>query len=586
MEPHDVRDHRLSWLGTAILAVLCISLTAMIGRLAYINTALAPKLTGMARTQQLGKQSIPARRGFIFDTTGRVVAGTWQRPSVFADPPMIEDLPSAVKRLSPILGVSPADLTSNIENRASLRFCWLKRLIDPVDANAVRKLNLRGIGVRYEPQRLFPMETLMAQVLGIVGRDGTGLEGAELYYDTHLRGRDGKRASVYDGRRRRRPIWFRGDLSHPERDGGHVVLTLDCVIQGILEHELEAAVEEFEADLGVGLVLSPTTGELLAVGQYPTFDPNRYDDYPPDRRRLRAVTDAIEPGSTFKPYVVCGALLTGAVDPKEEVFCHNGVHWFSGRRLRDSSPHGALDLEGIIAKSSNIGMGIIGERMGNAAIFDIVSAFGYGQSTGINFPGETPGLVRPLDSWTSYSTTSVPMGQEIAVTPLQLAAAFAAIVNGGHLLQPILVRALLTPDGAILEESDAPRRPRRVIPQRISDYMRAKALAAVVERGGGRSAALRDWRMVGKTGTAEVAFKDRRGYEPGAYVSSFIGAAPLEDPQAVILVMIHKPNPELGYYGGTVAAPAVGKIMEQTLAYLQVPPSPPAQNGRIAGLSP
>jgi cell division protein FtsI (penicillin-binding protein 3) len=301
---------------------------------------------------------------------------------------------------------------------------------------------------------------------------------------------------------------------------------------------------------------------------------------------LRALCDAVEPGSTFKPYVVCGALLANVVEPGEEIFCHNGVHWFAGRRLRDAFPHGLLTLENIVAKSSNIGMGIIGERMGNAAIYNIVRAFGFGRPTGIAFPGESPGLLRPLTAWTSYSTTSVPMGQEIAITPLQLATAFCAMVNGGRLLRPYLVRALLNPEGEVVDEFTGPHLVRRVLPQNLAEYMRTVVLAGVVERGGGRRAALRDWQMVGKTGTAELAFEDRRGYEPGAYIGSFIGAAPAEDPRAVVLVMIHRPNPELGYYGGTVAGPAVARIMEQTLAYLQVPASPVREDREVASIRP
>jgi len=322
------------------------------------------------------------------------------------------------------------------------------------------------------------------------------------------------------------------------------------------------------------------------LGQYPTFDPNRFADVPADRRRNRAICDAVEPGSIFKPFVACGALLAGVVDPKEQIFCHDGLHYFEGRRIRDTSPHGLLTIEGIVAKSSNIGMGILGHRMGNEAIFRIVRAFGFGEPTGVGFPGDADGMVHPLPRWTRYSTNSVPIGQEITVSPLQIATAFCAIVNGGVLLRPYLVEKLLDPTGAVVDSFEGPYSVRRVLPEPLSDYMREQVLPAVVETAGGSRAKLVDWRVGGKTGTAQVPFADRRGYEPGAYIGSFIGAAPVEDPEIVVLVMTHRPNPSKGYYGGVVSAPAVGKVLSQTLSYLQVPASPGRGETEVAQARP
>lgn len=564
------QDRKCKVLGGTILVGICLALVGLIGRLVYINTSLSDDLTVLVKAQQTGFRRVPGRRGFIFDAAGRIVAGTWLRPSVFADPALIHDIQSVAKRLAPILDLPAGQIEQILREHRSGRFCWLRRLVDRVDAEAIQALAIPGVGLQEEPERIFPMEALMAQTVGVVGLDGGGLEGMELVYDKHLRGSDGRRASVYDGGRRRRPIWLHEGLSVPERDGGHVVLTLDGVIQGFVEEQLQRTVAEFEAESGVGLVMSPRTGAILAMGQYPSFDPNHYDHSPAALRRNRLVCDSVEPGSTFKPYVACGALLAGVVRRDERIFCYNGVHSFGGRVMHDSSPHGMLTFEEIITQSSNIGMGIIAERMGNLAVHNIVRAFGFGRRTGIEFPGESTGRLRPLSEWTRYSTTSIPIGQEIAVTPLQLATAFSAIVNGGQLLKPYLVKALLSPDGEVIESFEGGQVVRRVLPQSLADFLREEVLVGVVERGGGRRAAMKDWQMAGKTGTAQVSYQDQAGYEPGAYLASFVGAGPAHDPQVVVLVMIHKPRVELGYYGGVVAAPAVREIMERTLAYLEV----------------
>ncbi len=562
-----------SVIGGTILVGLCLSFAALLGRLVHINTALAPKLSALVQNQQIGRTALPARRGSILDAAGRLVAGTRTRPSVFADPVLIDDLDETALRLSMVLAVARERIAEILYENEARRFCWISRLIEPQDAVAVRELKLRGIGVRNESQRYYPMGELLAPTLGIVGREGRGLEGIELAYDEHLRGVDGQRVLVYDGRSRRRPIRARTPLSHPERDGGHIMLTIDGVIQSSVEKNLRAAVESFNAESGVAVVMSPKTGDVLALAQYPSFDANDYGAADVETRRNRVICDAAEPGSTFKSYVACGALIAGVVDPDEEIDCGNGERRFGRRVMHDSSPHGLMTFEGIIAKSSNIGMGVYAERMGNDAIHSIVRAFGFGARLGIRFPGEATGIVLPLSRWTSYSTTSVPIGQEVSATPLQLATAFCAIVNGGELMRPRLVKAILNAESEIVKYYGAPDVVRRVMPRETARYMTEQVLVGVVKNGGGRAAALADWQMLGKTGTAQMPFLDRKGYEPSAYIGSFIGAAPAGDPACVALVMIHRPDTGLGYFGTTVAAPAVRSIMADTLAYFNIPPS-------------
>jgi len=568
-EPLADQDRRIKLLGGSILVGVCLLFVALAGRLVHINASPSPTLASLVHAQRIGSTTIAARRGSILDAQGRVVAGTRLRPSAFADPSAIVDVAETARRLAPILDLPAGHIEQTLTTDRSRRFCWLKRWMDPVDASSIRRLGLAGIYLRDESERYYPLESLMAQTVGIVGREGRGLEGLELLYNAHLTGASGRQVSVYDGRRER-PIWVRSDLSTRPRDGGHVVLTLDSVIQGFVETHLAEAVAKFEAAFGVAVVMSPRTGDVLAIAQVPTFDPNRYGAWGPQVRRNRVVCDAHEPGSIFKPFVAAGALSARVVEKGEMFDCGPGERYFGRRLMHDSSPRGVIPFEDVIAKSSNIGMGIIGERMGNRMIHDVVRSFGFGEATGVKFPGESRGIVRPLSQWSRYSMTSLPIGQEIGVTALQMVTAFSAIVNGGQLLRPRLVRALLDSEGEVMESFEGPVVVRRVLPERVAGYMTREVLVGVVERGGGRAAALADWQMLGKTGTAQVAYADQPGYEPDAYIGSFIGAAPAADPRVVALVMIHRPQASLGYYGTKVAAPAVGRIMGRTLAYLGV----------------
>ena len=492
---------------------------------------------------------------------------------MFADPSGIEQVAQTAAAVAAILHLDAGEVEESIRHGRSPQFCWLKRLVPTAEAEAIRRAKIPGIGLINEPVRHYPEGTTMGHVLGFGGTDGQGLEGIELARDDHLRGTDGQVWRVRDVRRRSMRVsdddTRRGTAPI---DGGHVVLTLDSVIQGFVEEQLADRVGQFEAESGVGVVMDPRTGDVLAMACYPPFAPAEYARCDPQLWRNAVVTDMVEPGSTFKPFVASGALVGEAVSRTETIFCHNGLHVIGRRRLHDASPHGRMTFAEIVARSSNIGMAIIGQRMGNAAIHEIVRRFGFGEPTGIDFPGESPGSVLPLSKWTSYSTTSVPMGQEIAVTPLQLVTAFCAILNDGVLLRPRVVRALLSAEGEVVEEFVGPGPVRRVLPIETARYLSKEVLAAVVNDGSGRRAALPDYQVVGKTGTAQVPYEDRRGYEPEAYVASFMGAAPADDPRVAVLVMIRKPNPRLGYYGGVVSAPAVREILAETLAYLQVPP--------------
>jgi cell division protein FtsI (penicillin-binding protein 3) len=555
-----------------LLAGVIILLVALGVRLVFIDTRLKPRLLEIAHRQQQGESLIPARRGMILDRRGRVVALSRQMPDVFVDPALVDDIDRTAAELSARINRPAGDIARAIRQRGDSRFVVVARRVDEVTAEAVQAMRDPAAGLAERMHRAYPMGDSLAHVIGRVGRDGGGLEGIELTYDEHLRGRNGRRTTIRDARRR--ALRRSGQSTIPPVDGGHLVLTLDTEIQRIAEEALSRSLTEFEAESGVVIVMSPTSGEILAMASLPAFDPNDPTASAAHRRRNRALTDPVEPGSSFKPLLACGALQDGLVSPTERIDCHMGVHRFGRRVVRDTKPHGLLDLRGIITHSSNIGMGIIAERMGSDLLHETICAFGLGQRTGIELPGESGGVVYPLRRWTSYSPTSLAMGYEVLVTPLQLVTAFAAIVNDGILLKPRLVRQRLGPDGAALDSYDRPTIVRRVVSSDVARYMARELLVSVVENGGGWRAKAGPYRVLGKTGTAKLTYSDRSGYEPRAYQGMFVGAAPVETPRLVALAVVRRPNPAIGYYGGKVAAPVVGTILTQALGYLEESPAP------------
>ncbi len=565
--------------GAAVLVGIVLVLGLLGGRLIQINTTLRRGLTAIAARQQKGISTLPARRGMIFDARGRVVALSRQVSDVFVDPSLVEDVGALAAEVAARTNVPVADIIKKIEGKRGSRFVVIASGVDEICAEAIRAMRHRAVGLTNRAVRDYPLGRSMAHALGWVGRDGHGLEGVELAYDGHMSGEAGRRATIRDVRRR--AMRQLGSSTVPPADGGHVVLTLDAEIQRITEDALADGAGAYEAQSGVAVVLSPNDGDVLAMACWPTFDPGE----PATKeslaiRRNRLLTDPVEPGSTFKPIVGCGALDGAFISPSEKIDCHQGVHYFGSRRVKDTKPNGLMDLKGIIARSSNIGMALIGQRMGNEGLHETIRRFGFGERTGVGGRAESAGVVYPLRRWDSYSTVSIPFGYEVLVTPLQLARAFAAIVNDGILVKPRLVKALLSADGEVVESIAGGEVVRRVTSSASAAYMSKEVLVAVVEEGGGRRAKAGPYRVLGKTGTAKLVDGACGVYEPDAYLSLFVGAAPVSTPRLVVLVMIRRPNASKGYYGGTVSAPVVGRIVAESLAYLEViPDDPPAMAG-------
>ncbi len=551
-----------------IFIFILILFILLVIRLIHIQISSGALLTRQAEEQQRSRSLMPARRGMILDRMHRIVAASRQRPDVYVDPMLIEGIPQLAVDVGIRLDMEPGFVEELIRRRENTRFVVIAERVDEVEAQAIRQLDHPAVGLLDRSVRSYPLGESLAHVLGFVGKDGTGLEGIELVYDEHMTGRDGFAATIRDAKRQ---ALLRAEVAgRPPLDGGHAVLTIDAEIQRYAEEALAASVGEFEAKSGVAIVMDPRTGEVLAMACFPSYDVNFASKVDKSLRRNRCVTDPVEPGSTFKPFVASGALTKGHITPTESFDCHMG-HYFAGRRLiRDTSPHGMMTIKEIICKSSNIGMALIGQRMGAESLHETMTRFGFGRLTGVGFPGEAKGLLHPLEKWNSYSVTSVPMGYEIGVTPLQLITAFCAIANGGSLLKPKIMKELLGPGGEVVIAETPPEPVKRVLSKEWAKYLRETVMVSVVEDGSGHRCQIEGYQVFGKTGTTKLAYKDRRGYEPGAYLSSFVAGVPAQNPRLAALVMIRRPNAVLGYYGGKVSAPAVKEILSRSLEYLQV----------------
>ncbi|MFC1783422.1 peptidoglycan D,D-transpeptidase FtsI family protein, partial [Planctomycetota bacterium] len=475
------------------------------------------------------------------------------------------------------------ELYDKLEVRRDKRFMWVKRFISSTEVEKVRELKIRGVVLEREYQRQYPMGQLAAHVIGYTTIDGEGLEGVEAGYDEYLRGQAGQWRLSSDALRR--PIGSQEE-HQPAKDGHIVVLSIDTMIQSYVEEQLALTVEKFGAQGATGIVMDPVTGEILAMANCPTFEPATARQSPAQLKRNRALTDKYEPGSTFKPFTLAAGLEGGYVTVGETIFCHNG-HYEGGRfgKIGEYGTHGWGNLTAaeIIVYSSNIGAAKIAQKIGKKNFFPMIEKFGFGRRTGIDLAGEVSGTLRPLSQWDrgQYDLTRAAFGQgPIVVTPIQLMRTFCCLANGGYLVQPRIVKGILSPEGEIIhdfgaEAASAKLRSQRVISEKVSRQMVTEVLTAVVDResGSAHNAYVEGYQVFGKTGTANMIKEDGSGYAEGKYLSSFMGGAPADNPRICVLVMVREPDQSLGlgYVGGLVAGPAVGEIIRQTLGYMGIP---------------
>ncbi len=549
----------------AAVLLLCL---ALCGRLIQLHLTSGTEFERLAARQSIVREVVAARPGEIVDRHGHVFATSICVRSVYVVPRRIRAGWETARSLGEALGLDPDRLFEHISAHPDRQFLWVKRRITDDEADRVRALKLPADawGFRDEFRRFYPQGSIAAQVVGMRDIDGRGRGGIEQTLDTCLRGRDGSRELVQDARGR--VLEVRDDSATPPRHGQTVVLALDAVIQVYAERALDAVVAQWKPRSACAIVLDPNTGDLLAMASRPTFDPNHADEAQPEAWKNRPIADMYEPGSTFKPFVVAWGLAHGSIRHDEIFHCENGEYRMGKRLLHDHHRYGALSVTDILVKSSNIGMAKIGERMGNARLYQAAIAFGFGGRTGIELPGELAGRVRPLKQWNSYSTGSVPMGQEIAATPLQIIAAYGALANGGTLITPRLVVR-----DAGHGDSAGTGIVSHVIDRQVTDWIRREALAGVVSRGTGKKAAISGYEIFGKTGTAQKLDPQTGEYSRDLHVSSFVCGAPVDAPRVLVMISVDEPSVSLNgeHFGGSVAAPAAGELLHHALTRLKVP---------------
>jgi len=550
----------------AVFLILLLGLASVGAKLFTIQIRQSDRLTEIASKQYQRLVPLVSRRGTIYDRSGLELAVSLRVSSVFAQPGVIENAAETAKALAPILGRPVEEIRGKLATDKP--FVWIERQLDSRRAEAVADLGLKGIGLFPESRRYYPNQDLAAHVLGMVGVDDRGLEGIEHLYDDPLGGKPAFVVAQQDALGR---LVFRQEEPEPRTPIFDVHLTIDKVIQYIAERELAKAVEHSRAKAGTAVVLDPRTGEVLALANQPTYDPNDYHRAQAAARRNRTTTDYFEPGSIFKVILAAGALEEGIVRPTDQFYGENGAIQVGGVTIRDHEKYGWLTVRQIITHSSNVGVIKIGQKLGKSLYYHYISAFGFGTLTGVDLPGETPGLIRRPKAWSALSLSVLSMGQEISVTPLQYATAFAAVANGGTLMRPHVVKRLVAQDGSLIRPVE-PAVVRRVISEPTARTL-MDILTGVVEEGTGTEAAVPGYSVAGKTGTAQKVDPATGKYSHKKIVASFVGAVPAEAPQLVILVTIDEP--EILRWGGSIAAPTFREIARDTLAYLKVPGSPP-----------
>ncbi len=584
-----------------VAALLTVGLL-LTARLVQLQVFQAGRLAERANRQRTYVDILPAPPGDLLDRDGRVLATTVKLHSLYLNPQELSDLWSVALELGDILKLDADHLYERLSEQREKKFLWIKRRLTPADEEAVRKLPLPSgaWGFRDEYLRRYPQGVLAAHMLGLRDIDGKGRGGLEESLDTALRGHDGRRSLIRDARGRVIDLADDGDV--PPQRGTDVTTTLDAIVQTYVERELDRIVAEWKPRGACAIVQDPITGEILAMASRPTFDPNDPESVSSNIWKNRAVAWMYEPGSTFKPFVVVGALERGLLDRSAEIDCGDGEMRLGGRLLHDTHPYGRLSVTDVLVKSSNIGMSQIGARLSNEQLFATIHSFGFGRATGSGLAGEMPGLLRPIKDWSSYSNASLSMGQEVAVTPLQMICAQSALANGGTWISPKLVlSAASRPDtisrwGSIdgrltsaIRRSDV-RLPSSVV-SRATDRATARWLVEqpmteVVRRGTGTRAKLAGYTVFGKTGTAQKLDPETRTYSQTKYVGSFLCGAPAGDPRVLVLVVVDEPTTNGSHYGGTVAAPAAAEILRQTLVHLHIAPDDIQSARRVPQLGP
>ena len=537
---------------------------AVCARVVHLQTSQHEWLLRRARAQQQQTEPDVAERGLILDREGRELARSVEADSFFAVPGEIEDVEGTAARLARTLNIDESSLAERLRKgrEAGKGFVWVARKVDTEAGEAVKALNIKGVHVFKEAKRRYPNGALASHILGFVGTDEMGLAGVEQFLNASLAAEQGHVLVEGDARRK-----AYGSEESPSRPSQTVVLTIDQTVQFLTERALAGAVQRARAKSGAAIVLDPRTGEILALANAPTFDPNEPGGVKPEVRRNDSLQNIYEPGSTFKVVAFSTALEEKLAKPDDRIDCQMGSITVAGRVVRDHTAFGTLTMTEALAKSSNVAAIKLGLRAGNGRMYDYIRRFGFGAKTGIELPGETSGLVRHVTRWHPTSMGSIAMGQEIGVPPLQMAAAFGALANDGVRVAPHLVRELRNADGTVARRAEPEQR--RVVSAETARTIRTM-LESVTLKGTAKAAQLDGYTAAGKTGTAQKIDPKTRTYSATKHVASFVGFAPVESPSVVVIVVIDEPVG--AYHGGDVAAPVFREIAESVLPYLNVAP--------------
>jgi cell division protein FtsI (penicillin-binding protein 3) len=580
----------MKWNSRIRCALVCLFFTALFSlfsfRLVYLQMIKHDEYAGLAAEKHVYKQPIFAERGTILDANNEVLAHNTPVETVVADATHINNRDAIIPLLRDALDIPASELFEKLDGER--RYIVLKREVPIAAAMALREKlraqNLRGIYFERDTTRIYPNGSMLCHVIGFTDFEHRGIQGVESSMEEYLHGQDGYRF-IEHNRAGQEIVLYRGQERVP-RDGYQVHLTVDLNLQNIVENEIDAAVREYNPQKATIILMRPQTGEILAMANRPNFDLNLRSEAKPEQMKNRAIIDMMEPGSTFKIVTAAAALNEKKVRPDTTIFCENGIWNFGGRPLHDHKAYGELSVQDILVKSSNIGAAKLALSIGEQKFYEYIRRFGFGDRTGIELPGEIPGVIRPPQTWSKISITRIPMGHEVGVTPLQMMVAMATIANGGKLVTPRIVKSVTTGDGKTIT-TFSPTVLRQVISPETAAQVGNALRGVVSDRGTAAAAAVPGFTISGKTGTAQKV-DPKGGYEQGKYVVSFSGYLPADHPEFVGIVVLDDAKtskPELNY-GGLVAGPIFSRIAEKAARYLDLQPheelTKPSAAGRVA----
>ncbi|MEO5356894.1 MAG: penicillin-binding protein 2 [Nitrospirae bacterium YQR-1] len=544
-----------------VFAIIVFGFLAVVGRLFDLMVLNHDKFVKKSANQRIAEVEIQVRRGMIFDRKGRRLVANLEQGSVYLDKANFGGNPERLHQLAKMIDVNYNELSEQL--KGGKNFLWIKRKISLEETAKVESLRISGIGITPEAKRYYTLGTFASHIVGFVNLDNKGLEGVEAGYDRELTGEGGKYSVQKDAR---------GNRFYNENDseniGNSIVLSMDEGLQYIVEKELDEAIKKWRAAAATAIMMNPFTGEILAMSNRPTYDPNNPAKGGPAGRRNRAVTDLYEPGSTFKIVTASGVLEERLAHEDDKIDCSGGGIEVGGKRIKDAHPHGVLTLMEVIQKSSNVGTIKLAQRLGKQRLYKYIKMFGFGDKTGIDLPGEVSGMVKNPEKWSGVSIGAMPIGQEVAVTPLQIVTAYSIIANGGYKVHPHVVKGVIRDDGGF-SEINKPEPGPQLFSQHVVDTV-TRALMMVTEVGGtAKYAEVVGNKVAGKTGTAQIFDRSIGRYSSTDFISSFVGFVPAEKPAFAMVVVVWKPRGEI--YGGLVAAPVFKNIAEKALTYLNVP---------------